>query len=275
MLRKALITGLLVPLMMAGGEARAEGGSLPVLQVKPWEGYFVAHETRSYQFGLGCDGIGVIIPKKRRGESFGINRSLPVLITLEEVLPNGKVVVKRLDPDSLETKDKPTTKPKVVKYTGKVTGGAAFEAQIEFDGSKMLFGGKVTDPGKVKNPLRFCVRVGVRDLYRGADPKDREFRRKVKDDEVRFKTIDGKRGKIEMGEVVDLAKEFGGKGLESMRFETNSYQGRRFEFACVDGGSIEIEHPAGKPLTGGMTIIWRADPKKDPEGRARFEVSVR
>ncbi len=277
MLRKSQIIGLLVPLLFAGGSARVDGGSLPALQVKPWEGYFVAHETRACQFALGCDGVGTITPKNRRGESFGLNRALGFVMSIEEVLPSGKVVVRRVDPDSLETKDKATTKPKTVKYRGKVTGDASFEAVMEFEGSKMRLGGRVLDPGKLKNPLRFVVKVVVRDLYHGADPKDRDFRRKVKDDEVRYETLAGKRGKIEMGEEVDadVEKTISDKGLASMRFESGVYKGRRFEFSCVDGGAIRIEHPAGKPLTGGMMIGWRPDPKKDAEGKARLEISVR
>jgi len=276
MLRKAQIIALLTPLALLGeGKILAEGEGLPALQKKPWEGCFVGHETRTYQFALGCDGMGQITPKNRKGASFGVNRALALVMTLEEVLPSGKVVVKRIDPDSLETKDKATAKPETVKYRGKVSSGASFEAEMEFDGSKMFFGGRVLDPGKTKNPLRFAVKIVMRDLYHGADPTDREFRRKVKDDEVRYQTLDGKRGKIEMGEVVDVAKTVGEKGLSSMRFETDAYQGRRFEFSCVDGGAIQIEHPDGKPLTGGMMITWRSDPAKDAEGKARLEITVR
>ena len=274
MLKKALITGLLAPLFLIAREARAEGGALPVLQVKPWEGYFVAHETRAFQFGLNCDGSGVLTLNNRRGNTVP-GHPVRIDLTIEEVLPNGKVVVKRIIPESLATKDKPTTKPKAVKYTGKVTGDAAFEARIEFSGARMFFGGRVTDPGKLKNPLRFVVRVQVPALYRGADPKDREFKRKVKDDEVRFKTLGGKRGKIEMGEVVDLAKKCGEEGLSTVRFESGAYDGRRLEFSCVKGGAIELDHPEGKPLTGGMTIAWRPDPKKDADAEARLELAVR
>ncbi len=248
---------------------------MPALQVKPWEGCFVGHETRACQVALGCDGMAVITPKNRRGDSFGPNRALALAMTIEEVLPGGRVVTKRIDPDSLETKDEPTAKPEIIKYRGKVTGGASFEVVMEFDGSKLSIGGRVLDSGKLKNPLRFVVKTVMRDLYHGADPKDREFRRKVKDDEVRYQTIDGKRGKIEMGEVVDVAKEIGDKGLATMRFESDAYDGRRFEFSCVDGGAIRIEHPAGKPLVGGMMINWYSDPKKDTEGKARLEISIR
>jgi hypothetical protein len=133
----------------------------------------------------------------------------------------------------------------------------------------------VTDPGKSKKPQRFVVRVAMRSLYRGVDPKDREFRRKAKNDEVRYKTLDGKRGKIKMAEEVDLDKEIGDKGVASMRFSSKVYDGRRFEFTCLDGGSLHIEHPAGKPLAGGMFVDWYSDPGKDPEGKARLEISVR
>ena len=262
----------LVPVLLLG--ARVTAGSLPILEDKPWVGYFVAHETRAYTFGIGSDGKGVLAPRNRQGEACAHLKELTVAFVVEELLPDGRVVAKQIDEQSLETSDQPTTKPQTVKFRGKGTGGAGFEAVATFNKERMEFGGKVLAAGSLKHPLRFAVKVSMREVYKGAATEGREFERKIKDDELRFETLDAKRGKIEMAAVVDLAKECG-KGLSSMRFEMAGYEGRRFEFSTTAGASIIAENPAGKPLIEGLTINWRPEAGKDPEGKARLVVEIR
>ncbi len=269
------ITRWLAPLLVLGANASAGGGSLPALQERPWEGYFIAHETRGYHFGLGCDGEGVIRPLDRKGEPAG-HKEISLRFTVEETLPDGRVVARQIDPESLATTDKATTKPEAVKFTGKVTGGASFEATTTIDGERIEVGGRVVDPGEAKNPLRFAIRLYAREFYPGAEADDKQFQRKVKDDEIRFETVDGKRGKIEMAEAVDVARATGAKGLSLLRMEAAAYEGRRFEFSATAGGALELQNPAaGKLLIDGVTLTWRHDPAKDPEGKSRLAVEIR
>lgn len=270
------ITRWAAPVFLLGaGAAMGAGGVLPALQERPWEGYFVAHMARGYQFGIGCDAEGNLEVRNRKGDPMGHTKALAVRFTVEETMPDGKVVARQLDPESLATTDKPTTKPETIKFTGKVTGGASFEATATFDGERMELGGRVVDPGGAKNPLRFAIRVTMREIYKGAETEGKQFQRKVEDDEVRFETIDGKRGKIEMAETVDVAKETGKAGVRMLRMEAAGYEGRRFEFSATEGSAIEIRNTPDKPLIEGATFTWRPDPVKDPQGKARLVIEIR
>jgi len=253
----------------------AAGGSLPALLEKPWEGYFAAVEERGFHFGIGCDGVGMLAPLNSKGEPAAHSKAIKVQFVVEELVPGGKVVAKQIDGDSLETTDKAQLNPEKLTFRGKVTGGASFEVMAEFDGSKVMLGGRVTNPGELKNPLRFAIRTQVNEVYKDLDLTDRDERKKLKDDEVKLETVAGGRGKVEMAEVTDVAKICGDKGVRSLRMEMGGYAERRFEFAASEGSAMWIDCASGKPMVDGFTIHWRPDPDKDKEGRARLTMEIR
>jgi hypothetical protein len=165
--------------------------------------------------------------------------------------------------------------PDKVVFRGKVTGGASFEAVAEFSSNEISLGGRVLDPGELKNPLRFAIRTQFREFYKNVDLTDRDEQRKYGDDELRLETLDGDRERIEMLEVVEAGKLCGEKGAESIRMEAKAYDGRRFEFTASENSAMWIEERSGKPLAEGFTIHWRADPAKDKEGRARLVIEIK
>lgn len=267
-----LIFGL--GLMFFGRQAQGAGGNLPALQEKPWEGHFVGWEKRGFRFGIGCDGIGEITPLTRRGDPISIQKKIKVSFVIEETDADGKVTARQIRPDSLETSNEATTEEGTVRFHGTATGDAKFEVVASIEDGRVELGGRVTDPGSLEGRLQFSVRTYFRSIYSGADLEDRAFRKKVRGDEIKFETVDGEDGKIEMIEKVDL-EELCGKGLRAMKLEQDGYERRRFEFEASENSVLHLESSSGKPLIAGFTMTWRPDAEMDPEGKARFGIEVK
>lgn len=276
MLRSGVIAGWLVFGLVPAGRGAEAIGSLPALDFKPWQGYFIGYEQRAFRFGIGCDGKGELTPHNPKGEPVSFMKAFGLTFTVEETMPDGRVVARQIDTSSLETKDEATTKPGKVSFRGRVTGGTTFEVKLEFDGNRVAVGGRILERGKSTNPQRFAIRISMRDAYRHDKDTGRQFERKVRGDELRFESLDGRRGRIRMFEKLDLAKEFGSEGLRWLRFEMASYAGRRFDLSSTPGGVLEVATaPTAGELIRGMVITWRHSPEQDPEGEARLVIEVR
>jgi hypothetical protein len=250
------------------------GGNLPALQEKPWEGHFVGWEKRGYRFGIGCDGIGEITPLTRRGDPIAKSKVIKVSFVIEETGADGKVTARQIRPDSLETSNEATTEEGAVTFHGEATGDAKFEVVASFEDGRVELGGRITEPGGLEGKLQFSILTYFRSIYSGSDLEDRDFQKKVRGDEIKFETVEGEDGKIEMIEKVDL-EELCGDGLRAMKLEQDGYERRRFEFDASENSVLTLESSGGKPLISGFTMTWRADAEKDPEGRARFGFQVR
>jgi hypothetical protein len=197
-----------------------------------------------------------------------------------ETLPGGKTSMKDLQVDSFETTDAATEKLGKVTYRGKVTGGAAFEATIEQQRGFILIGGRVTDPGTLKNPLQFVVRVKFTSMYQKEKTETKKeisaFEKKTKGDEIKLKWTDGTRHKESLTNPVDATSpEINGPGISELELEAGAFEARKFVFTASPNSSITLSNSELGPLHKGFEIIWTADTAKDPEGKARFAIDVK
>jgi hypothetical protein len=255
----------------------AAGDGLPALNDKPWSSSFVKTETRAFEFRVACNGQIVITPLDTKGKAVSFSRALKVEALVEETAPGGKVVAHQPNPASLTSTDKPLEKAGTVKFAGKVSGDAAFEVTVSTDGKTVRVGGRLTDPGKAKNPQRFIVRTTLTEPYKGSDVLDKEFQRRIKKDEMRVERIGGKPDKLEFGEPLDTTSEEvnGKEGLSLVRFEMDAYRGRRFEFTADEGSSLRLSNKKKQALADGFSIDWTPDPAKDPEGKKGVTIEVK
>ena len=249
--------------------------SLPALDEQPWIGHFIGYEDRKFRFGLTMQGKGVIQPMKNRTTPVFEKVCPKVLISVEELVPGREPVVKRIQPETLETSDEATTEPESVSFRGKVTGDAAFEVSIENKRGDFAIGGRVTDPGKLKNPLRFTIQVDFSDIYPNSE-KNKAFEKKIEKDRVSIKRFDGKRLKLDGSDKVDAkSEEVNGTGIESLEAEFSPFAGVSFEFGATGSSIIKLSNKGEAPLYEGFTIHWIPDAAKDTDGKARLHFTAK
>jgi hypothetical protein len=255
--------------------------ALPGLDEKPWFGHFLAYEDKKFSFGLTSNAEGKLTPMGRSGQPISKVLALPLAFVVEEILPNGRNITKKILPDTLETKDPATTKPGSVSFRGKVTGGASFEGHIEVEHGVVAAGGRLLDPGTLrKNPLRFAIRVNFPSAYRNeakADKKTmREFERKLKDDRFSILWTDGKRLKPSGDDKVDAgSKKINGPGIAELKVDVGAYQGKVFEFIATPNSRMELWSRIEQAFSDGFAINWYPDPATDPDGKSRLKFTVK
>lgn len=254
---------------------------LPGLKEKQWLGRFLVSENRGFTFNLSTLAQGNIIPAGKSDKEISTQLYLPVVFLIEEVLPSGAVVTKKILPESFETKDPATLKPGKVTFRGKVTGDASFEAHIEVDHGIISIGGRLLEPGTLtKNPLRFGVRVTVPDVYRKAKKTEKDdakvFAKKIKDDRYTLLWTDGKRVKFGEADSIDAdLKNVNGPGIAELKVEMAAYPNKTLAFNASENSKIALSVPAAQPFYEGFAINWYPDPAKDPDAKALLKFTVK
>ena len=255
--------------------------ALPSLAEKPWLDYFLVSKDRNFTFSLNNWAQGSIIPAGNGGKELSIQLRLPVTFFIEEVLPNGTTVTKKILTETLESKNPATLKPEKATFRGKVTGDASFEAHVEVDHGTIAVGGRLVDPGTLtKNPLRFGVRVNVPDAYRNAKKTEKDdakaFAKKIKDDRYAVLWTDGKRVKFSGDDKIEAnPKNVNGPGIAELKVEIGAYQGKAFEFTASEHSKLALWTRLEQPFNEGFSINWYPDPAKDPETKARLKFTVK
>jgi hypothetical protein len=263
---------------------------LPTLTEKPWLGIFGVFKNRHYEITINAQGEIRLSPHNEKGDILSSYLNVPISMGIEEVLPDGRLQLLKILPESLESTDSPTDKLKKTVIRGKVAGGAAFEASIEEARGAISIGGRVTDPGtETKNPLRFCV-VTTIPYYSGGIEKDTPAKRMayeatVNSDYLETKWTDGKRNKRMFVTAVDASSpEVNGPGIASAEIGIALFQGRKLLLSAATNSSMRFANAnpaptsAGthvRPLYEGITITWTADQKKDPKGLARQMIQIK
>lgn len=291
--RPASIAAILISGFLGLTDARAQ---LPALEEQPWMGYFAVFGNKRFNIGVTSQGQIKLSPMNEKGQQ--VTQQLDIAITagIEEILPDGRAVMKQLNPETLTSEQPATAKLEKTTIRGKVTGDAEFELNIEQSRGIIFIGGRVLDPGKLtKNPLRFAVRARIPNGYpheknkpsategdddskqdREAKKAEKAFMKKIEDDSLEVKWTDGKRVKRDFVEPVEAAsKDLCGPGITSAEVEISSYKGKRFVFTASPNSSITLWNEKPAPLYTGFTINWSADPAKDADGKARLAVEVR
>jgi hypothetical protein len=275
------LAGVLGSVLLAFGGIQQSSAMLPSLDDHPWTGYFVGCDSRRHEFGLTSQGKMVLRAKDSKGNALGRKAEIPITIAIEEIGPNGKSTVKKIDPGSLESEQEMTDNFEKVVVTGKVTGDASFEVILEHSRGKISLGGRILDPGTLTaSALRFSFRVKIPNVYsrvkKETKKEQKDFERRIKDDRVILKWTNKKRVKVPLDEDVDASsKEINGPGIASIQVELSTYKGRKLEFAASENSMIQLANRKPAPINQGFIVNWLPDPAKDPEGKARFLIEVK
>jgi hypothetical protein len=254
--------------------------ALPTLNVKGWYGNFIALETRSFHFGLTADAKGTLAPLGKTGDPVSAQIRPSITFVIEETFPDGKVVARQIRKETLESATPASIPFQKVAITGKMTGEAAFAAEIEADRGAVLVGGRITDPGTLTaNPLQFVIRVTFPSAYRSvsvAARQEKPFLRRVDGDRLDLVFTDGKRLRHKTAEAVDANDpKLNGAGIASAKVQIDAYQGRVFDLSATGGANMILRNAGGAPLHDGFALHWRVDTAHDPEGLARLRIEVK
>jgi hypothetical protein len=281
MTRKPSRVGVLALLLAAALGSAPAPAALPGLNEQPWYGRFFAYQNKKFRFGLDGHAAAILTPMGRAGNPINRDLALPVTFVVEEVLPNGRTITKKILPDTLTTEDAATAKPGKVSFRGTVTGGAKFAGHLEVEHGVVAIGGRLLDPGTLtKNPLRFGVRVAFPSAYRDEPHTDkravRAFENLLKDDRLAIVRTDDKHMKINGNDKIGTdSKIINGSGIAALKIEIAAYQGKVIEFSASPHSRMELWNRRDQPLHDGFTINWYPDPATDPAGTARLRFEVK
>ncbi len=257
---------------------------LPMLEADSrWLGYFVGFENKRCSFGITTDGKTVLRPVGKGGKSVSQQLSIGIDYLVEEILPDGKIQIRNMVPKSLESEQQATENPQNLVIHGKAASGVTFELRINQEKGVISMSGKVLDPGKLTNPLRFAIRLRLPNAYPSAkkSPDRRElktFENKVKDDRLQLIWTGGKRLRQSTSEPVDLATtDLNGPGIESLQLEFSSWKEQRMQLTATTGSTMRVSSSkaGARPLNEGFWITWSADPVKDPKSTAELQIEIR
>ncbi len=240
---------------------------LPALLEKPWMGYFIGLKERRLQFGLSSTGEGVLYALDRRGEIHAASNPIKVKYEVLETMPDGKVVSKRVDSDSLTSEHPAAEDPKgPVTVDGKVTGGAAFRLIIAPERGGYSMTGKITDKGELTNPLEFVITIDF-DPYQNGPGEGEDavenFEKKIKRDEFRFTTTDREKEKVEFLDKVNPAK-LHEKGFTEAELRTEGYGGVTFQLEATGKSKMVFEDKGEKEFWTGFSPRWSVNEDGDP-----------
>ncbi len=254
---------------------------LPALSDREWLGYFVGFETKNYRFGISSHGEATIKMLGKSGEPLAQKLTIPIQFLVEEVMPSGKVVAKSVIIESLESAQVATNKPKDIVIQGRVTGDAKFEVTVNEDRGVVSLGGRLLDPGTLKNPLRFSLRLKFGEAYPSEKTvrdrrEQKEFEDKTRGDSLQLTWTDGKRVKQATTKSIDAGSaEVNGPGIAAAQIEFSSYQGNKFLATASASASMKLSNSPAGALQDGFMLTWTADPAKDPQGKARLTIDVK
>ena len=84
---------------------------LPGLSEKEWLGHFVGFGNKRFQFGVTTQGKAAIRVTGKKGEPLNQRLAIAVDLLVEEILPDGKITVKQIMPETLESAQAATDNP--------------------------------------------------------------------------------------------------------------------------------------------------------------------
>lgn len=254
---------------------------LPTMETKAWLGYFVGFENKKFQFGITSEGKAAIKIIGKKGEPLSQDLTIPVNFLIQETLPDGKVIDRKIKPESLESAQVATDKPQNVVFHGSVTGDAGFEVFVDEENGGISLGGRLLDAGKLKNPVRFLIELKIPDAYSKAkkdgDKKQvKAFEEKIKKDRLQLAWTDKTRVKLELSDKVDAdSKEINGPGIAAAQIEIAAYDDKQIQVTASEASVLQLSGNRERPLHEGFSFIWAADPEKDPENKARLRIEVK
>lgn len=255
---------------------------LPSLTDTDHLGYFVAADRRALQFRIESSGRVVINAMDSKGQPLNKEYAISVAFNVEETTPDGKTISRKFIPESLQSDQEATTKPKDVKIKGKVTGDIEFEASVTEDRGAFILGGRLLNPAGLKNPTRFSIDVGIPKAV--PKPKEDEDAKKaakaekerIRGEKVQLVWTDGKKARITSDQEVEgSSKEVTGPGIAAASMEFAVFEDRKITVTASPNSSMRLSNKAKQSLSEGFILSWSADLAKDPDGKARVAIEVK
>jgi hypothetical protein len=254
---------------------------LPSLSDKEVLGYFVAVDNKTFQFRLAADGKMSIKVLDSKGNPINNELAIPIVFTIEETLPGGKTISRKISPESLESAQPATLKPKDIAIKGKVTGDIGFEAFVSEERGSIVLGGHLLNPAELKNPTRFLIEVRIPNAVTEAKADEdkkaaKEREEKIKDDKLQIVWTDGKKTRIPGDKAVEgSSKEVTGPGITAASIEFGVFKERKIVVTAAPNSSMKLSNSGSRRLPEGFSLFWSADSAKDPQGKARVAIEVK
>jgi len=249
-----------------------------------WLGYFVAWEERTYRYGFGSDGLGVLTSGKSKETHPGRGVKLKYMIQ-EQV--KGKWITR--EPKGGKTvawtsEAKMGVNPsKPVKAAVTVTGDHKVEFIQARAGGKIVVKPKFLEK-KTKNPMRVVVRFYINKSgnYKRKDGMtDRDYKKMMKK-ALRSSSLqgirkkDGKKATVKFFDTdIDVSsKDYFEEGATSFTVR-NPGLGKGMELAQGSEKRGHFEVLAKNPLYNAFTIQWILDEKDAGEKDAYLSFAIK
>jgi hypothetical protein len=253
---------------------------LPALSAEPWLGYFAGEQTSRCTFGISAEGEIFFTPAENATRANG-GWSFRLRPVIEEVTPEGKVIVRELVQESLKSAQPAANKIEKVVFTADVKGGGVLEVTVEQNRGNFLIGGRVIEPGPSKNLKRFALIGRSPQFYAPYETskanREKALEKKVEDETLDLKLLNGKVIKQPLLEPSDLASaEISGVGISEIGMEFQLYPGRKLILTASPNSVFALGLEKGaKVFKRGFSLYWRPDPQKDAAGTARMAITSR
>jgi hypothetical protein len=281
MITREMKAGILAVGLLGVAGVFPVSAQLPSLSDKEVLGYFVAADSKTYQFRVASDGKTTIKVLDSKGNAVNNELVIPIVFTIEETTPDGKTTSRKINPESLESAQPATLKPKDITIKGKVTGDIGFEAFVSEERGSIVLGGHLLNPAELKNPTRFSIEVRIPNAVPEAKADEdkkaaKEREEKIKDDKVQIVWTDGKKTRIPGDKAVEgSSTEVTGPGITAASIEFGVFKERKIVVTAAPNSSMKLSNSGSRRLPEGFSLFWSADPTKDPQGKARVAIEVK
>lgn len=278
------LTGALATLVCAISFTGLASAELPTLSQPPLLGFHTAYMNKKYQFGIAGNGEITLKMVDNKGVVSPSPFHVKFTIGVEETLPDGKTLLRAIKLETLESAQTPNGNFEKTVLTGKVNGDAVVEATFEQARGLISVGGRVIEPGTLKNPLRFTARLYFPtpyphdlDIDKSTDKKAvKTFEEKIKNDRISMKWTDGKGKKLGFSESVDATTtEINGPGISAAEIEVSLSAGKKFTLTSSANTAMKLWNAKPAPLYRGFTFHWSPDPAKNVDGKARISIELK
>jgi hypothetical protein len=274
-------------LLIAGPGLKTANAQLPMAKDAPELGYFALLAEKKLKFGINTGGEIEIQPLNREKNPEG--ELLKIEPSIVETLPGGSEVPRRLVANTLETKEAPAARLAKTSFRGKADNDALMEVSVEASRGVIFLGGRILEKGKSINPQHVGFAIPMHHVYNGdtnriaeienAEEKEEEqkaFMKKTRNDSISLRLAGGKRLKYKMQEPIEpLIEKIKGAVIEQVELAYAAYPDHKFLFTAAPGSQITLVAGDGTPLHKSLSIHWKANPEKDPEGKARLALQVK
>jgi hypothetical protein len=254
---------------------------LPTLQEEQWLGNFIFFQNKHYRFTVTSKGECVIRMIGKKDEPIGQSFNIEVGFVIEELMPDGTTKLKKVSPEAYESSDPATAELQKVVIKGKVTGDAAFEVVVSQERGIVSLGGRLTDSGKLENPLRFSIQLKFPNAYpyekKERDRKElKAFEDKSRADRIDLTLVDGRRMKLSTSDLIHATNaDFNKPGIANAQIEFSSYQEKKMHVVASGHSALQLSNTREGPLHDGFVLTWTSDLAKDQEGKARLSFEAK